>query len=1166
MTVYSFDLLATLKAFTTASTNDGAMLAGCVSIGDDGGGEFIFGPSPTNRHPSAASLVTFTISSPTVTSGVLSFTCPTQSWTNGSLYAVYLSDAGTATGAWVITPTSTTSFKIMNGTFTIAPTLGPSKLLSYVSLTVTAHALPIAIQRIAVSGVPLALPRTDLAGSVDLNATWDNATAMDANTLTLPVNAATGTYTPGAKAVVGDDAIYVPATDANGTVGGLWRRTNFDGVYNVRFFGAKGDNATNDVPAITSAIQAAGNYASYDKTKLSGAVVYLPPGVYKCTTPLIVTRSIVLRGAHSGSLGSSLLNFAKDIKAPGLLQINGALADYTVVEHLDIVQDPTATPTDPFAMTVGVYVRNQGVTLRNLYVSGIQGDGIVFDGTLPGNANCWTMDGNIDVRGCTRHGVVTQYDNGNAGSLNGTLSLVQNGAYALYEHSFLGNSYSGIIHTAGNGVIVFGGQWTRIGLAVPASGIWNSGKTVTLGQLMLPTIPHRSGYQYQATSVSGPTGGTEPTWSTTLGATMPADGGVVWNVVMPEGGILHQEGGGNASSYTQFYAENGQNPAFIETGTATTPNDITFSVDPRSFRNVTGFSGSLLLPLTVYSARSQTYDNGATVRPLVIGLGDPADSNVAFTKRADAGYPTLKDVPTHWLSDAGPVVDRWDGDPSSPSSLRWRTEVRQCRLDWHSYTQVGGRGAPQPGAMCFPSLWLGNKTGVERRLGAVPSLAAAPYLPDLTSLDVSGGGGWEQGDILFNAPKSGRLNWPAAWRARARNSVLSEVTWAPIYHFAGEVLPVGASNWRARNSGYSAVGTTFTLPGPVIDGEVTWDAYGTDASQWDPLISESPTMLTKSVAGSGTVTLTEDESAHSSFKLTGTLTGEVTVIVAPGPAAAWTRTFINATTGAFRLTIKTTSGGSGIDVPQGTARMLNGDGTDILAIFMGEPAFNPASLSLTGWWRSYGGSSPWSGSTSASSSSSNALTEATHPPSAGAVQNGKTTANFNGTNSKLTGAAMSTYFSSTAFSGWVLVNIDAIHTSGLTLPANSNDQILCSHGTGVWSLILNATGPAVTHYISDAGGANHGATTPLATGTWQLVQFRFDATNVGIRVNGNAWVQSACPSIFSVTPTIDVGMNVNADHFLDGRIVEVGLASTKLSEADFENVRTYINDRYGLAL
>jgi hypothetical protein len=49
MTVYSFDLLATLKAFTTASTNDGAMLAGCVSIGDDGGGEFIFGPSPTNR-------------------------------------------------------------------------------------------------------------------------------------------------------------------------------------------------------------------------------------------------------------------------------------------------------------------------------------------------------------------------------------------------------------------------------------------------------------------------------------------------------------------------------------------------------------------------------------------------------------------------------------------------------------------------------------------------------------------------------------------------------------------------------------------------------------------------------------------------------------------------------------------------------------------------------------------------------------------------------------------------------------------------------------------------------------------------------------------------------------------------------------------------------------
>ena len=88
-------------------------------------------------------------------------------------------------------------------------------------------------------------------------------------------------------------------------------------------------------------------------------------------------------------------------------------------------------------------------------------------------------------------------------------------------------------------------------------------------------------------------------------------------------------------------------------------------------------------------------------------------------------------------------------------------------------------------------------------------------------------------------------------------------------------------------------------------------------------------MLVLSVAGSSNVTLTRAQALNRTYKFTGVLTGNINVSF---PAAlGCARDFLvwNATTGAFTLTIKTTTGGSvGVAVTQTKKVYVAHDGTD----------------------------------------------------------------------------------------------------------------------------------------------------------------------------------------------------------------------------------------------
>lgn len=86
------------------------------------------------------------------------------------------------------------------------------------------------------------------------------------------------------------------------------------------------------------------------------------------------------------------------------------------------------------------------------------------------------------------------------------------------------------------------------------------------------------------------------------------------------------------------------------------------------------------------------------------------------------------------------------------------------------------------------------------------------------------------------------------------------------------------------------------------------------------------TRLVKSVAGSSDITLTSGEAGYDIQEYTGTLSGNISVIVPTAVSRWWV---YNATSGAYSLTVKTVSG-SGIAVTQGTRQILHCDGTDVV--------------------------------------------------------------------------------------------------------------------------------------------------------------------------------------------------------------------------------------------
>lgn len=220
-----------------------------------------------------------------------------------------------------------------------------------------------------------------------------------------------------------------------------------------------------------------------------------------------------------------------------------------------------------------------------------------------------------------------------------------------------------------------------------------------------------------------------------------------------------------------------------------------------------------------------------------------------------------------------------------------------------------------------------------------------------------------------------------------------------------------------------------------------------------------------------------------------------------------------------------------------------------------------AELPLTLWERTAYAGSPWNGTASAGSSGARSLTEATNPPAVGALLNARATADFDGVNDRLNGLALSNYASTPAGSAWVLYIAD---TSAAAAALAADDRgILCLENAGHLIMAHNNTGPRVALFDT---GYRTIQLAHAATAVWTLLQMKWDGVNLYARVNSGAWTSTPCTGPSNLTFNIRAGLNNDTLFRFDGRIAEIGMSATAISDANYEVIRAGVNSYHGLAL
>ena len=248
-------------------------------------------------------------------------------------------------------------------------------------------------------------------------------------------------------------------------------------VFNVQSFGALGDGATDDWDAFNFAIESMTSALESDTTSAFGRTLYVPPGVYRLSQALVLTRSVRLVGASTGSaLSDSVLRFDPGITGvvvqaanPGVSGLPGRRGEGTIIERLRIeagsgtdllagaVQGAaTPGPAGPDAVTPvategsdaltstihGVLLRARASVLH-CSVAGFGGDGIHVEveesGPVGADAGGWHVD-HCDVTGCGGNGLFAGGVGANGGACT-LLTATDNAGWGIADNSSLGNTY-----------------------------------------------------------------------------------------------------------------------------------------------------------------------------------------------------------------------------------------------------------------------------------------------------------------------------------------------------------------------------------------------------------------------------------------------------------------------------------------------------------------------------------------------------------------------------------------------------------------------------------------------------------------------------------------------------------------------------------------------------
>jgi hypothetical protein len=202
-------------------------------------------------------------------------------------------------------------------------------------------------------------------------------------------------------------------------------------------------------------------------------------------------------------------------------------------------------------------------------------------------------------------------------------------------------------------------------------------------------------------------------------------------------------------------------------------------------------------------------------------------------------------------------------------------------------------------------------------------------------------------------------------------------------------------------------------------------------------------------------------------------------------------------------------------------------------------AFDPATLSLTSWWRASYGGSPWAPTASAGSSGSRGnLVTNTGMPSVGTAQNGLTPAQFNGTTQDLTNATTSsTLFTAGAGTIVALWRGDTAATAS----GNDYDDPAIYLDAGVAQTGLTFTASGFTGFLYD--GVYRANTVAAGTGAYHLVMMRWNGVILGMTLDSAAENTTLAGPVILGAGSMSVGRGYGGG-FINGRLLELMTADS----------------------
>lgn len=252
-----------------------------------------------------------------------------------------------------------------------------------------------------------------------------------------------------------NQGLYVSPTSDTSGASGAWVR-KFNGKVNVKWFGAKGDDVTNDGAAFVAALAFLNATSSAGGYSNGNVGLYIPAGHYYLgTTTLDVRTTITIEGEGVGEAGGDGTRLKWDAGATGVIVQEARTVGATGTQAQDNTKSGAASIIRNLRL-IGAYNGSNdadyhGVELRarasirDCCIDSFQGNGIhiaadsLGNGSVPvGNANNFEIY-KVILLG-NRNGIYTQGGDANAGVITGA-DCMYNRQWGVSENSFLGNTY-----------------------------------------------------------------------------------------------------------------------------------------------------------------------------------------------------------------------------------------------------------------------------------------------------------------------------------------------------------------------------------------------------------------------------------------------------------------------------------------------------------------------------------------------------------------------------------------------------------------------------------------------------------------------------------------------------------------------------------------------------